>query len=78
MLSRLIKVEEQKHFAEYIKQIENKRSLEYQHKQRRDQIIPDPPLLQIDIMMTRDKKNVIVKKHLKSRNSQDSFKDKKT
>ena len=43
MLSRQIQVEEQNHLAEDIKQIENKRSLEYQHDQREDQIISDPP-----------------------------------
>ena len=30
--------------AEHVKQIENKRSFEYQHNQRRDQIIPNPLL----------------------------------
>ena len=43
MLSREIQAEEQKHLVEHIKQIQNKRSLEYQCNQSRDQIIPDPP-----------------------------------
>ena len=43
MLSGQIQAEEQKCLAEHIKQIETKRSLEYQHNQRRDQIIPDSP-----------------------------------
>ena len=42
MLSRQIQAEEQKCLAEHIKQIEHKRSLEYQHNHRRDQIILDP------------------------------------
>ena len=47
MLSRQIQAKEHKCLAEHIKQIENKRSLEYEHNQRRDQIIPDPPLSNI-------------------------------
>ena len=43
MLSRQIKAEEQKHLAEHTKQMENKRSLEYQYNQRRDQISLDSP-----------------------------------
>ena len=44
MLSRKIQAEEQKCLAEHIKQIENKRSLEYLLNQRRDQSIPHHPL----------------------------------
>ena len=43
MLSRQIQAEEQKYLAEHIKQIENKRSLEYECNQVRDKIIPDHP-----------------------------------
>ena len=42
MLSCQIQAEEQKYLAEHFKQIENKRSLEYQHNQRIEQVIPDP------------------------------------
>ena len=44
MLSQQFQAEEQKLLVEHIKQIENKRSLEYQHNQKRDQTIPNPPL----------------------------------
>ena len=64
MLSRQMQTEEQKCLAEHIKQIENKRSLEYQHNQRRDQIIPNP-LLQIDVMMISGQESIMVKKGLK-------------
>ena len=40
---RQIQAEEQNPFEEHIKQVENKRSHEYQCNQRGDQIIPDPP-----------------------------------
>ena len=42
MLSWQIQAEEQKHLAEHNKLIENKRSLEYQYNQKRDQTTPTP------------------------------------
>ena len=55
MFSQPIQAKEQKCLAEHIKQIENKSYLEYQHKQRRDQTIPNP-LFQIDILMIKTRK----------------------
>ena len=49
MLSWQIQAPEQKCLAEHIRQIENKRSLEY------EQTTPDP-LFQIDILKTKDQK----------------------
>ena len=45
MLLRHIQEEEQKHFEECLKQVENKRTHEYNHNQSRDWIIPDPSSL---------------------------------
>ena len=43
MLSKQIQVKEQKYFEQHLKQVENKRSHEYQCNQMRDQIILDSP-----------------------------------
>ena len=74
MFSRQIQAEEQIFLAEHIKKIENKWSLGTNVTKGEIRSCLTP-FLQMDIMMTRDKKNIIVKKGLKIQNSQDSFKD---
>ena len=77
MLSWQIQADEQKWLAEHIKQIENETSLEYTQNKRRNQTIQTP--FQIDMLMTKDWKNIILKTgpKIKTHNSQDSFRDKK-
>ena len=75
VLSWQIQAEEQKYLAEHIKQIENKRSFEYQYNKKTDQTTPDPPLSN---RYTENQRPEYYnsEERLKNQNSQESFRDK--